>query len=220
MLQHCLLGYDATSLGKNLPNADVLFFADPLKFCQVGCGASLHSYFQVSRDVQVRPLAGPLKDIQRLVQKPLLCCLDCVLRVVLLEGEPSPQPEVLSTLEQIFIKDLCTFLCSSFPRAWSVSQSLPLEKHPHSMMLLPPPCFTLGMVPSLLQMWCLAFRPKSYILVISPANLVSHFLSLLGAFWLTSRGLSCGFPLATLPYRPDWWSAAVMVVLLEGFEEK
>ena len=61
----------------------------------------LHSYFQVSPDmfdwVQVQALAGPLKDIQRLVPKPLLCGLDCVLRVkVLLEGEPSPQSEVLS----------------------------------------------------------------------------------------------------------------------------
>jgi hypothetical protein len=37
--------------------------------CQVGWGVSLHSYFQVSPEmfdwVQVRPLAGPLKDIQR-----------------------------------------------------------------------------------------------------------------------------------------------------------
>ena len=57
--------------------------------------------------VQVRALAGPLKDIQRLVPKPLLHCIDCVLRVaVLLEGEPSPQSEVLSALEQVFIKDL------------------------------------------------------------------------------------------------------------------
>ena len=60
--------------------------------------------------VQVRALAGPLKDIQRLVPKPLLRCGGCVLRViVLLEVEPSPQSEVLSTLEQVFIKDLCTF---------------------------------------------------------------------------------------------------------------
>jgi hypothetical protein len=50
----------------------------------------------LSRDVQVWALAGPLKDIQRLVPKPLLLCLGCVLRVlVLLEGEPSPQSEVL-----------------------------------------------------------------------------------------------------------------------------
>ena len=61
---------------------------------------------------QVRALAGPLKDIQRLVPKPLLGCLGCVLRViVLLEGEPSPQSEVLSALEQVFIKDL-SVLCS------------------------------------------------------------------------------------------------------------
>ena len=32
--------------------------------------------------VQVRALAGPLKDIQRLVPKPLLRWLGCVLRVV------------------------------------------------------------------------------------------------------------------------------------------
>uniref|UniRef100_A0AAZ3RZN0 UDENN domain-containing protein n=1 Tax=Oncorhynchus tshawytscha TaxID=74940 RepID=A0AAZ3RZN0_ONCTS len=49
---------------------------------------------------------------ERLVPKPLLPCLGCVLRVVvLLEGEPSPQSEVLSALEQVFIKDL-SVLCS------------------------------------------------------------------------------------------------------------
>ena len=60
--------------------------------------------------VQLRALAGPLKDIQRLVLKPLLRCLGGVLRlVVLLEGEPSPQSEVLSALEQVFIKDLSLY---------------------------------------------------------------------------------------------------------------
>ena len=58
----------------------------------------------MSDRVQVRALVGPLKDIQRLVPKPLLHCLGCVLRVVaLLEGEPSPQSEVL---EHVLIKDL------------------------------------------------------------------------------------------------------------------
>ena len=57
--------------------------------------------------VQVRALAGPLKDIQRLIPKPLMSCLGRVFRViVLLEGEPSPQSEVLSALEQVFIMDL------------------------------------------------------------------------------------------------------------------
>ncbi|KAK6308116.1 hypothetical protein J4Q44_G00213870, partial [Coregonus suidteri] len=93
-----------------------LFSADPLKICQVGWGALLHSYFQVYPEmfdrVQVRALAGPLKDIQRVVPKPLLRCLGCVLRVVvMLEGEPSPQSEVLSALEQVFIKNL-SVLCS------------------------------------------------------------------------------------------------------------
>jgi hypothetical protein len=49
---------------------------------------------------QVQALAGPLKDIPRLVPKPLLHCLGCV------KGEPFPQSEVLSALEQVFIKDL------------------------------------------------------------------------------------------------------------------
>ena len=57
--------------------------------------------------VQVLALAGSLKDIHRLVPKPLLCCLGCVLRViVLLECEYLPQSEVLSAMEQVFIKDL------------------------------------------------------------------------------------------------------------------
>ena len=79
-------------------------------------GSIASQLFQVSPEmfdrVQVRALAGSLKDIQRLVLKPLLHCLGCVLRVVvLLEGEPSPQSEVLRALEQVFIKDL-SVLCS------------------------------------------------------------------------------------------------------------
>ena len=56
--------------------------------------------------VNVQTLDGQIKDIQRLVPKPILHCLGCVLRVVaLLEGEPSPQSDVMSALEQVFIKD-------------------------------------------------------------------------------------------------------------------
>ena len=55
---------------------------------------------------------GHLKDIQRLVPKPLLRCLGSVFNVVvLLEGEPLLQSEVLSALEQVLIKDLAV-LCS------------------------------------------------------------------------------------------------------------
>ena len=82
----------------------------------MGSIADIFCYFQVSSEmldwVQVRDLAGPPKDIQNFVSKPLLCCLGCVLSVIVqLEGEPSPQSEVLSTLEQVFIKDL-SVLCS------------------------------------------------------------------------------------------------------------
>jgi hypothetical protein len=55
---------------------------------------------------------------------------------------PSPQSEVLSALEQVFIKDI-SVLCS-------VHLSLDPEKQPHSMML-PPQCFTVGVVPGFLQ---------------------------------------------------------------------
>jgi hypothetical protein len=87
------------------------FSADPVKVCQVGWGGLLHSYFRVSPQmfdqVHVRALAGPLKDIQRLVSKSFLLCLGWVLRVVVLfEGEPSPQFEVLGDLELFFINDL------------------------------------------------------------------------------------------------------------------
>ena len=79
------------------------FSADPIMLCQVGWGESIQSNFSVSSEmfdrVQVRALAGPFKDIQSLVPKPLVRCLGCV------------QSEVLSPLEQIFIKDL-SVLCS------------------------------------------------------------------------------------------------------------
>ena len=65
------------------------------------------------------PSFDALKDIQRLVPKPLLRCLGSVLSVVvLLEGERSPQSDVLSTLEQVFIKELSVLgTLSSFPRS-------------------------------------------------------------------------------------------------------
>ena len=80
--------------------------------------------------VQVRALAGPPKDIQRLVPNPLLRCLRCVLRViVLLEGVPSPQSEVQSAREQVFIKDL-SVLCSIHLSLDPRSQFLQLKKIP------------------------------------------------------------------------------------------
>ncbi len=78
--------------------------------------------------------------------KPLLRYFSCVLRViVLLEGKPSAQSEVLSTLEKVFVQDIPVLGRIHLP---SIATSRPVpaaEKHPHSMML-PPPCFTVGTV--------------------------------------------------------------------------
>jgi hypothetical protein len=106
-----------SAFGEFLP----FFSADPLKLCQVGWGALQHSYFQLSPEmldqVQIPALTGPLNDIQRLVPKPLLHCLVCVFRVVvLLKGEPSPQSKVLHTGVG-FQGSLCTLLRSSLPRS-------------------------------------------------------------------------------------------------------
>ena len=108
------------------------------------------AFFQVSPEmfdqVKVQALAGPLKDIYRLALKPLLHCFGCALRViVLLEGKPSPQSEVLSTLGAgSYQGSLCTLHHASYPWSWLVFQFLPLKKHLHSIML-PPPCFTVEM---------------------------------------------------------------------------
>ena len=97
---------------------------------------------------QVRALAGPLKDIHRVVSKTLLRCLGCVLRVtVLLEGEHSAQSEVLSSLDQIFTLRISLYLGSihfSLHPDQSPSPCL-LKKLPQSM-ILPPQCLTAGMV--------------------------------------------------------------------------
>ena len=83
-------------LGLGTPVFGEFFFVHHLKLCQVGWGALLHSYFQVSPEmfdrVQVRALAGPLKDIRRLVPKALLHCLGCVLWVVVLLERELPPP--------------------------------------------------------------------------------------------------------------------------------
>ncbi|XP_051533408.1 mitogen-activated protein kinase kinase kinase kinase 6 isoform X1 [Myxocyprinus asiaticus] len=122
----------------------------PLRLCQLGWGPLVDSHFQVSPEmfdwVQVQALAGPLKDIHRVVPKPLLRCLGCVLRViVLLEGEPSAQSEVLSALDHVLLRISLYFAAFSFPSTLTSPPVSAPEKHPHSMML-PPPCFTVGMV--------------------------------------------------------------------------
>ena len=98
------------------------FSADLLQLCQAGWGASLHRNVQVYPEMfdqlEVLALAGPLKNIQRLVPKPLLHCLGCVLRVVvLLEGEPLCLSGPERSRAGFYQGSLCTLLRSSFPRS-------------------------------------------------------------------------------------------------------
>ena len=91
-------------------------------------------------------LTGPLNSIHRLVPMPLLRCLGNVLMVViLLEGKPSPQSDVLWFLEQAFIKDLSVLYSIHLSSIHTNILVPAIEKHPCSMML-PPPCVTIGMV--------------------------------------------------------------------------
>ena len=112
---------------------------------------------------QVQALAGPLKDIQRLVPKLLLRCLGCLLRVVVLLGG---DPKLSDWGGVLWSRISLYFAPFIFP---SILTCLPVpatDKHPHSMTL-PPTCITVGMVSGFLQMWHLAFRPKSSIFVSS-----------------------------------------------------
>ena len=68
------------------------------------------------------------KNIHRVV--PCVVLALCLVSLVLLWGEPSAQSEVLSTQDQVFIKDI-SVLCSAsaFPQPWPVPQSLLLKKY-------------------------------------------------------------------------------------------
>ena len=141
-----LLGYDTTSLAHLYLESFSHSSLQILSSCQVGWE---HHCRAISRYVRSSSSPGSGWAIQRLVSKPLLRCLGCVLRVVvLLEGEPSPQFEVLSALEQnlSFSYIFAPFIFASILTSLSVPSA---EKHTHSMMLSPL-CFTEG--------WCQVFQ--------------------------------------------------------------
>ena len=108
-----------------------LISADPLKLCQVECGALLHSYFQVSPEmvdrVQFRALAESPKDIETCPEAtPALSWLcaegSCPIRRWTFAPVWGP--------ENLHQGTVYTLLRSSFLRSWLVSQSLPLKNIP------------------------------------------------------------------------------------------
>lgn len=100
-------------------------------------------FSRFSRDVwegSNQAMVGPLKGIYRVVPKLLLCCLSCVLMViVLLEGDCFSQPEVLSALNQVLIKDISIYCSSTFLLSWQVPAAekypIPWCNHHHASLL-------------------------------------------------------------------------------------
>lgn len=119
-----------------------LFSADPLKISWFGWGLSVASYFQVSLEmfvwVQVQSLAGPLKDIHRVVLSH-----SCIVFALCLGSlfhwkvnlQPSLRPRVL--WNRFPLKRPLYSVPVSFP---STTTCLPVpaaEKKAHSMTLTP-----------------------------------------------------------------------------------
>lgn len=147
--------------------------------------------------VQASLPAASLNDVQRVVPKPLLSNLGWLLRVIfLLEDKPSAQFRVQRTLGQLI---------------WSKDVSV------QNSMMVPPPCFTTGMILARWWAWhffSFAFRPKSFIFVLDRPEIffIFHGLRVLqvplaNSLWAVMCLLlrSC-FHLTLLPYRPDWLS--------------
>ncbi len=104
--------FDATSFAHQ--HLAIICQSSPHLFTSQGLsgwmGADAH--FQVSPEifdwVQSQAVAGQLKDIELYISHSW-----CVLRViVLLEGEPSAQSEVLNALDWVFIKAISIFCCT------------------------------------------------------------------------------------------------------------
>lgn len=85
----------------------------------------MHRNLQISPEmfnrVQGWSLSGPLEDIHSMVlQKPILCYLSCVLKVVVLlvldeDLPPTPESKVQSTLEQVVDSVHCCIHLALYP---------------------------------------------------------------------------------------------------------
>ena len=150
----------------------------------------MDSHCQISPEkfdwVQVKALAGPLKDIHRVLPKLLLCRLGCVLRViVLLEGEPSAKNDVWVVWTTFSWRT--TLLCSIH---LSFSRSLPLKN-----TTSPLGWYWAGDKWCLVSSRCLELRPNSSILDLSDQRIL--FLTVWESFssWVVHWGEAFVSPL-------------------------
>ena len=139
-----LLGYEATILVHlylgSFSHSSLQILSSSIRLDgKHGCTA----FSGLSRDVRSGSSPGSGRATQghcETCPEATTACPGCVLRVVvLLEGEHLPQSEVLSALEQVFIKDLSILAPFIFPLILTSLTVPDAEKHPNSMML-PPIC--------------------------------------------------------------------------------
>ncbi len=171
--------------------------------------------------VYVRALAGPFKNSHGVVVKPLLRYFSCVLRViVLLEGKPLAQSEVLSTLEKVFVQDIPVLGCihlsldcnqSSCPCSWKT----PPQHDAATTMLHCWDC--IGQVMS--SAWFSPHIPlrikakKFYLGLIRPENLIWHHLGVLQVFL---SKLHAGFHVSCTEERLPSGHSAIKPRVVEG----
>ncbi len=126
----------------------------PLKLWQLGWG--LTDIFRFLQKCLIGSKPKLLLGHSRTFTELFISHSCCVLWViVLLEGEPSAQSEVLNALDWVFIKAISIFCCVELS-FYSVPAA---EKQPHSMRLLPAH-FTFGMVLCRWWAWWACFPPN------------------------------------------------------------
>ena len=169
---------DTLIFGQFLP----FFFAGPLKHHQVGWGASVHSHFQIST-CSISFKSGLWLGNSRSFAE-LSCSHSFVFLALCLESlscwAMNLYPSLRSrALWSRFSSRMSLYIAAFiFPSILTSLQVPATEKH-HRSMMLPPPCFTAGIVlarwwtvPGFLQTWRLPFRSKTSIFVSSDQRIL------------------------------------------------
>jgi len=104
-----------------------------------------------------------MQDINIVVFKPSMCSIGFMLWVIVLpENKSSSKLQVSCRFHQVFLQDfLCVFAAFILPSKLFTPGPVAV-KHPHSMML-PSPCFTVGMVSFQFTFICKCMLPISIV---------------------------------------------------------
>ena len=127
-----------------------LLLTDLLQISQVSGLSLTNPDFQLPPEVfnwvQVWRLAGPLQNLDMLLAEPLLGFLGCVLWVVVVLEDPASTHLQCSDRGRGLFPKISQYTAPVILSLTQCTRPVPCaDKHPQSMML-PPPCFTVGMV--------------------------------------------------------------------------